>query len=106
MFLVTSPIVINVPTRGLLAVETMHAIVQWLANLNIKGNMTPRLFICTLFGEVMTQISRSSCGVTLVSKIRGQIEKWSPQLGSSNDKNARSIQKLATLLPEFCTLLH
>ena len=40
MFLVTSPIVINVPTRGLLAVKTMHAIVQWLANLNIKRNMT------------------------------------------------------------------
>ena len=41
MFLLTSPIVINVPTRGLLAVETMHAIiVQWLANLNIKRNMT------------------------------------------------------------------
>ena len=40
MFLVTSPIVINVPTRGLLAVETMHAIVQWLLNLNIKRNMT------------------------------------------------------------------
>ena len=40
MFLVTSPIVINVPTRGLLAVETMHAIVQWLANLNIKRNLT------------------------------------------------------------------
>ena len=39
MFLVTSPIVINVPTRGLLAVETMHAIVQWLENLNIKRNM-------------------------------------------------------------------
>ena len=36
MFLVTSPIVIYVPTRGLLAVETMHAIVQWQANLNIK----------------------------------------------------------------------
>ena len=36
MFLVTSPIVINAPTRGLLAVETMHAIVQWLENLNIK----------------------------------------------------------------------
>ena len=28
MFLVTSPIVINAPTRGLFAVETMHAIVQ------------------------------------------------------------------------------
>ena len=28
MFLVTSPIVINVPTRGLLAVETIHAIVR------------------------------------------------------------------------------
>ena len=40
MFLVTSPIVINVPTRGLLAVDTMHAIVRWLANLNIKRNMT------------------------------------------------------------------
>ena len=40
MFLVTSPIVINVPTRGLLAVETMHAIVQWLENMNIKGNRT------------------------------------------------------------------
>ena len=40
MFLVTSPIVINVPTRGLLAVETMQAIVQCLANLNIKRNMT------------------------------------------------------------------
>ena len=38
--LVTSPIVINVPTRGLLAAETMHAIVRWLANLNIKRNMT------------------------------------------------------------------
>ena len=40
MYLVTSPVVINVPTRGLLAVETMHTIVQWLANLNIKRNMT------------------------------------------------------------------
>ena len=40
MFLVTSPIVIKVPTRGLLAVETMHAIVQWLANLNIKRYAT------------------------------------------------------------------
>ena len=39
MFLVTSP-VIYVPTRALLAVETMHAIVQWLENLNIKRNMT------------------------------------------------------------------
>ena len=40
MFLVTSPVVINVPTRGLLAGETMHAIVQWLGILNIKRNMT------------------------------------------------------------------
>ena len=40
MFLVTSPIVINVPTRGLLVVETMHAIVRWLENLNNKRNMT------------------------------------------------------------------
>ena len=27
------------PTRGLLTVETMYAIVQWLANLNIKRNV-------------------------------------------------------------------
>ena len=40
MFLVTSPIVINVHIRGLLAVKTMHAIVQWLENLNIKRNIT------------------------------------------------------------------
>ena len=40
MFLVTSPFVYNVPTRGLLTGETMHAIVQWLENLNIKRNMT------------------------------------------------------------------
>ena len=33
MFLVTSPIVINVPIRRLLAI-------QWLANLNMKINMT------------------------------------------------------------------
>ena len=40
MFPVASPIVINLPTRGLLAVETVHAIVQWLGNLNIKRNKT------------------------------------------------------------------
>ena len=40
MFLVTStsPIVINVPTRGLLSVETMQAIVQ--CKLLFKRNMT------------------------------------------------------------------
>ena len=32
--------VISESLTGLLAVETMHAIVQWLANLNIKRNMT------------------------------------------------------------------
>ena len=40
MFLLTPPIVINVPTRGLMAVETMKAIVQRLENLNIKRNVT------------------------------------------------------------------
>ena len=41
MFLVTSPIVIMCqPEVYLLAVETMHGFVQWLANLNIKRNMT------------------------------------------------------------------
>ena len=36
MLHVTSPIIINEPSGGLLAVETMHAIVQWLENLNVK----------------------------------------------------------------------
>ena len=40
MFLLTPPIVINVPTRGLMAVETMHAIGQRLENLNTKRNVT------------------------------------------------------------------
>ena len=39
MFLVTSPIVI-VPTRTQLAVETITSFVPWLANLNIKRNVT------------------------------------------------------------------
>ena len=34
----TSPIVLNVPTRALLAGETKGSFVQWLANFNIKRN--------------------------------------------------------------------
>ena len=40
MFLVTSRIVINMPTRTELAVETITSFVPWLANLNIKRNVT------------------------------------------------------------------
>ena len=36
----TSPIVINVPTRVLLAGETKGSFVRQLANLNIKSNLT------------------------------------------------------------------
>ena len=36
----TSPIVINVPTRALLVGETKGSFVRWLANLNIKRNLT------------------------------------------------------------------
>ena len=36
----TSPIVINVPTRALLAGETKGSFDRWLANLNIKRNLT------------------------------------------------------------------
>ena len=35
---ITSPIVIKVPTRALLAGETKGSFVRWLANLNIKRN--------------------------------------------------------------------
>ena len=40
MLLVSSPIVNNMPTRTKLAVETTASFVQWLANLNIKRNVT------------------------------------------------------------------
>ena len=36
MFLMTSSIVINMPTRISLAAETMTSFLPWLANLNIK----------------------------------------------------------------------
>ena len=36
----TSPININVPTGALLDAETKGSFVQWLANLNIKRNLT------------------------------------------------------------------
>ena len=36
----TSPIVIYVPTRALLVGETKGSFVRWLANLNIKRNLT------------------------------------------------------------------
>ena len=66
MFLVTSPIVINVPTRGLLAVETMHAIVQWLANLNIKRNMMS-MFVNKKHRYVLKQwIALNACADWLV----------------------------------------
>ena len=39
MFLVTSPVVIIVPTRVLLAVETMHAVVQ-IGKFESQRNMT------------------------------------------------------------------
>ena len=35
---VTSPIVINVPTRGLLAVETKDSFVLWLAKFTYQKN--------------------------------------------------------------------
>ena len=35
---VTSPIVINVPTRGLLAVETKDSFVLWLAKFKYQKN--------------------------------------------------------------------
>ena len=40
MFLVTSRIVNNMPTRTKLAVETITSFVPWLENLNIKRNVT------------------------------------------------------------------
>ena len=36
MLTVTSPIVINVPTRGLLAVETKNSFVLWLAKFKYQ----------------------------------------------------------------------
>ena len=66
--LYTSPFVINVPTRGLLAGETMHPIVQWLENLNIKWNMTSmfvnkkhRCYCPTQLDTATNSVDRSTC---------------------------------------------
>ena len=40
----TSPIVINVPTRAPLAVETKGLLFLWLANLNNKSNVCKQIF--------------------------------------------------------------
>ena len=61
MFLLTAPTVINVPTRDLMAVETMHAIVQRLENLNIKRNLTS-MFVnkkTSLYGNFSSEHIRS-----------------------------------------------
>ena len=47
IFTVTLPIVINVPTRGLLAVETKNSFL-WLANLNIKRIVNITVNIATV----------------------------------------------------------
>ena len=39
----TSPIVINVPTRAPLAVETKGLLFLWLANLNNKSNVCKQI---------------------------------------------------------------
>ena len=41
----TSPIVIIVPTRALMVGETKGSFVHWLANLNIKRNLTSMFFV-------------------------------------------------------------
>ena len=48
----TSPIVINVPTRASLAVETKSLLFLWLANLNNKSNVCIQISSLQLFGNV------------------------------------------------------
>ena len=91
MFLVTSPIVIIVPTRGLLAVETMHAIVQWLANLNIKRNMTS-MFVNKKHCYTDTLVDRRS-KTDSFSRGEGGILKPVLEWGKSYSRN---LAKLGT----------
>ena len=82
MFLITSSIVINVPTRGLLAVETMYAIVQWLENLNIKRNMM------SIFVNKKHSIAiQGSCVISqaVVVNILGCEQSMKPMIGKSID---------------------
>ena len=54
----TSPI--NVPTRALLAGETKGSFVQWLANLNVKRNLTS-MFVNKYLPYFSPQALEASC---------------------------------------------
>ena len=58
MFLVTSPIVINMPTTTSLAAETMTSFLPWLANLNVKRKVTS-MFVnkISLLNSVYLQVA-------------------------------------------------
>ena len=68
MFLVTSPIVINVPIRGLLAVETIHAIVQWLAKNEMVDCGHP-----ALEETIMTMVCKNTAVCHAMVADRGRV---------------------------------
>ena len=57
-----SPIVINVPTRALLADETKGSFVRLLANLNIKRNLTAMFVNKYLLNQADTKVGPDQLG--------------------------------------------
>ena len=58
----------HAPTRGLLAVETMHAIVHWLENLNIKRIMTS-MFVNKIYRYKLA-------GMAPTANIKMERQRW------------------------------
>ena len=79
----TSPVVINVPTRALLAGETKGSFVQWLANLNIKRNFistfeeqTPSLLLNSgLFFIPIVGSDEGAIFGALITNASGNVQK-------------------------------
>ena len=91
---VTSPIVINVPTRALLAVETKNSFVLWLANLNIK-----KLFINSEYRYIW-QFFTCSLLLFFVSSLLSLAEYCSVMLSlrkASKQNKKRTTQKQAVI---------
>ena len=98
MFLVASPIVINVPTRGLLAVETMHAIVQ--LNIRKKYDVNVCKQETSLYSNLVTGVYLSPAPSSERESGTGGIENLGTRLVIALVKQLRLVfdQSIQSLL--------
>ena len=90
----TSPIVINVPTRAPLAVETKSILFLWLANLNNKSNVCKQ--ISSLY----------NIRVRIVSDIRCLAFRFISDIVFSTKNELASIKNTVILFVWSSKILH